>query len=109
MNSIATALQSVLVTAGSQPDALVVGGYDALAGRAERLAASVEGLDHPPRLNTRLRDLGSALNAVAVGLGHLSTAAGEHHRTAVRVALATLRADAQAVRQADAALADALR
>jgi hypothetical protein len=99
VNGIVTDLRTTLASAGPRPDALMANQFAALATRAEQEAAAIEQLGHPPGDNTRLRDIGSALVAVANGLGHLSTAATEHQVTTVRTEIRTLRADATAVGQ----------
>jgi hypothetical protein len=105
VNLIVTDLGTTLTRAGPRPDALLSNEFSALGSRAGQEAAAIEELGHPPAYNTRLRDLRSALVAVANGLGHLSTAATEHQLGAARAQMRALRADAAQVRGAEATLA----
>jgi hypothetical protein len=105
VDSIVTNLGTTLTRAGPRPDALLSNEFSALGTQAGREAAAIEELSHPPAYNTRLRDLGSALVAVANGLGHLSTAATEHQPAAARAQMRALRGDAAQVRGAEATLA----
>jgi hypothetical protein len=108
VNRIAAELRATLDQAGPDPDALLADSFSALGARAAQKAAVVEDLIHPPADNTRLRDLGSALLAVANGLGDLSTAATEHEPAATRAERRALRVDAADVSQTEAALAQAV-
>jgi hypothetical protein len=105
VDSIVTDLGTTLSSAGPRPDALLSNEFSALGSRAGQEAAAIEELGHPSAYNTRLRDLGSALVAVANGLGHLSTAAAEHQVGAARAQMRALRTDAAQVRGAELMLA----
>jgi hypothetical protein len=108
VNGIVTQLRTTLAGAGPAPDALLSDQFSALGARAEHEAVTIDGLAHPPRYNTRLRDLGSALVAVAHGLDQLGTAATEHQPAAERAQIGALRVDAVAIRGTEATLAAAL-
>jgi hypothetical protein len=108
VTGIVTELRATLARAGPRPDALQANQFAALASRAQHLAATIEGLGHPPSYNTRLRDIGAALVAVANGLGHLATAAAEHQLAAARTEIRVLGADANTVRETYASVAQTL-
>ena len=80
----------------------------ALAARAEREASALEGLNPPTQYNTRLRVLGSALDAVAGDLSNISTAVTDHNASATESATRALRTDAANVRSADATVSKSL-
>jgi hypothetical protein len=108
VNGIVTELGTTLTRAGPRPDALLSDEFSALGARAEQEASVIDGLGHPPRYNTRLRDLDHALVAIANGLGDLSRAATEQQTAAARTEISALRRDGAQVRGTESTLARAL-
>jgi hypothetical protein len=80
----------------------------ALAAHAEQEASALEQLGPPPRYNTEVRDISSALNLSASNLDAMSSAVAARDARAVTGAAASLRADAVDVRTVAARLAGSL-
>jgi ABC-type glycerol-3-phosphate transport system substrate-binding protein len=108
LDSISVDLHSAITHAGRKTDAQLAPTLSALASRAEKEASALEQLYPPTRYNTRLRALGSALDAVGVNLSNLSAAAAEHNRPAAESATKALRADAATLKLADATVSKSL-
>jgi hypothetical protein len=102
LHSISVDLGFTVTHAGINADVQRATQLSALAFRAEREASALEELDPPTQYNTRLRALGSTLDAVAADLMNISTAATEHNAPATESATHALRVDAANVKSADA-------
>lgn len=80
----------------------------ALAQEAEHSLVAVSGLAAPPRDNTRLRDVRSALGLVLDDLGAITSGAADHDRAATAAAVRSLRTDAAVLTATEAALSQML-
>ena len=108
LHSIVTGLDAAAATVAARSTAGLADRLNALAGRAQQEASTLEQLGPPPRYNTRLRDVGAALNAAAAELDSAYGAATGHSAAAARAAAAAVRADAAAVGSTATAVATVL-
>lgn len=106
--ALAAAGASSHVRAGGPGAGAHAAGRAALATRAEQEASALEQLGPPPRYNTEVRDIASALNVSASDLDAMSTAVAARDVRAVTGAAGSLRADAVDIRIAAARLAGSL-
>lgn len=108
LRSIEVALEGAVTSARESFDAQLTSRWQALAARAAQEGTALVGLDHPPRYNTRLRALGSTLEAAARDLGGMTAAAASHSPAATAAATRALQTDAAQVSAVEATLAGSL-
>jgi hypothetical protein len=108
LRSIEAGLEAAAASARGPVDRQAANRLQTLAARASQEGITLVDLNHPSRYNTRLRALGSTLEATARDLGNITAAASAHRLAAKAAATRALGVDAADVSSAGALMAGSL-